>query len=187
MATVKRLNNDYNIYAPNVTINGNLVVVGTTSQITTVDTLVYDNIITLAAGQNGGPTLNAGIEVDRGINPKVGLRWHEESLNWQYTNNGYVWKSFSMTKVQEDVDPHLGGNLFVDGFTITANVGHTVNIGPIISIPHITSDPDPINGYSTIYAKTTGPGETGIFMSNDKTVGQELITKRKAFIYSIIF
>lgn len=187
MATVKRTNSDYEIYAPTVTINGNLVVVGTTSQIESVETLVYDNFLTLAAGQSGAPTIDAGIEVERGDQPKVGLRWKEDVGTWQYTNDGVVWKSFSRTIVQEDLDPHLGGNLIVNDFTITADPGRNVSIGPVIVIPHIGTDANATPAHSTIYAKETQAGDTGLFVSNDRVVGHELITKRKAFIYSIIF
>jgi len=187
MATVKRTNTDYEIYAPTVTINGNLVVVGTTSQIESVDTLVYDNFLTLAAGQSGAPAIDAGIEVERGDQPRVGIRWKESDTSWQYTNDGIVWKSFSRTKVQDDPDPHLGGNLIVNDFTITADPGHNVSIGPVITIPHIDVDANATPAHSTIYAKETQAGNTGIFVSNDRVVGHELITKRKAFIYSIIF
>lgn len=197
MKTVKRVSSDWDIYADTVTINGNLVVVGQTTSVESVDTLVYDNFITLAAGQGGGPTLDAGIEVDRGSSPKVGIRWHEAGQLWQYTNDGSLWKTFSLTRVVEDLDPHLGGNLIVNDYAITSDAGHDVVIspgtggnliiGPVIRLPQITTDPTPVAGHSTIYAKATEAGDTGFFVSNEKVTGRELISKRKAFIYSVIF
>jgi hypothetical protein len=197
MKTVKRVSSDWDIYADTVTINGNLVVVGQTTSVESVDTLVYDNFITLAAGQGGGPTLDAGIEVDRGSSPKVGIRWHESEQRWQYTNDGSLWKSFSLTRVEDDLDPHLGGNLIVNDYAITSDANHdvvimagtggNVVIGPSIRLPQINSDPAPQAGYSTIYAKATEAGDTGFFVSNEKVTGRELISKRKAFIYSVIF
>lgn len=197
MKTVKRVSSDWDIYANTVTINGNLVVVGSSTSVESVNTLVYDNFITLAAGQGGGPTLDAGIEIDRGSNPSVGIRWHEAAGLWQYTNDGTVWKSFSLTRVIEDTDPHLGGDLIVNDFTITSDVGHDVVItsglggdliiGPVVRVPQINTDPVPLAGHSTIYAKAAEAGDTGLFVSNEKVTGRELISKRKSFIYSIIF
>lgn len=190
MKTVKRVSSDWDIYAGTVTINGNLVVVGASTQVESVNTLVYDNFITLAAGQGG--QVDAGIEIDRGSDPKVGLRWHPPIQKWQYTNDGVVWKTFSITVVEEDKAPRLGGNLFVqdsDGndFWITHDPGKAVVIGPVVRLPQITSDPGPQAGFSTIYAKATNAGDTGFYVANEKVDGAELITKRKAFVYSLIF
>jgi hypothetical protein len=195
MAVVKRINSDYNltaldsnvdVTATTVTINGNLVVVGTSSKVESVDTFIYDNFITLASGQAGGPNLDAGIEVDRGTLPKVGLRWHEATTEWQYTIDGTLWNAFSRTIVELDKNPKLGGNLIVNGFMITADPGEAVEIGPIVRLPQITTDPAPKAGYSTIYAKATKEGDTGFFVANENVQGNELITKRKAFVYSLI-
>ena len=195
MKTVKRVSSDWDIYADTVTINGNLVVVGNSTNVESVNTLIYDNFVTLAAGQGGGPTLDAGIEIDRGSNPKVGLRWHEAVQKWQYTNDGTVWKSFSLTTVEDDKNPRLGGNLFVqdsagNSFEITsdpnkdvvimAGTGGNVVVGPVVRLPQLTTDPAPQTNYSTIYAKKTGAGDTGFFVTNEKAQTQELITKRKA-------
>jgi|688.fasta_scaffold593249_2 hypothetical protein len=190
MKTVKRVSTDWDIYAGKVTINGNLVVVGTSTQVESVNTFVTDSFITLAAGQGG--LVNAGIEIDRGTNPPVGLRWNATSEKWQYTNDGILWKTFSITVVEEDKAPRLGGNLFVqdsngNDFWITHNPGKDVTIGPVIRLPQITSDPGPKTGFSTIYAKATKAGDTGFYVANERVDKAELITKRKAFIFSIIF
>jgi hypothetical protein len=87
--------------------------------------------------------------------------------------------------------------LIVNDHTITSDAGHDVVvapgmggnliIGPVIRVPQITTDPAPVAVHSTIYAKATEAGDTGIFVSNEKVTGRELISKRKAFIYSVIF
>lgn len=190
MKTVKKVSGDWDIHANTVTINGNLVVVGTSSQIGSVDTFVVDNFITLAAGQGG--LVDAGIEIDRGLDPKVGLRWNVASSSWQYTNDGIIWHTFSYTVVEEDKAPRLGGNLTVQDstgtdFWITHDDGKDVTIGPVVRLPHINSDPVAKEGYSTIYAKSAEAGNTGFYVSNNKTEHAELITKRRAFIFSLIF
>lgn len=190
MKTVKRVSTDWDVYASTVTINGNLVVIGTTTQVESVNTLIVDNFITLAVGQGG--LVDAGIEIDRGTDPAVGIRWNHSEGKWQYTNDGIIWKTFSLTVVEEDKAPRLGGNLTVqdstgNDFWITHDPGKEVVIGPVIRLPQITSDPAPKTGFSTIYAKTPEAGDTGFYVANEKAQSAELITKRKAFVYSLIF
>lgn len=190
MKTVKRVSTDWDIHASTVTLNGNLVVIGTKTEVGSVNTLIVDNFITLASGQGG--LVNAGIEIDRGTDPAVGIRWNYSEEIWQYTNDGVIWKTFSLTKVEEDKAPRLGGNLIVqdsngNDFWITHDAGKEVVIGPVIRLPQITTDPNVKVGFSTIYAKTPEAGDTGFYVSNEKTEAAELITKRKAFVYSLIF
>lgn len=213
MKTIKRLSSDWDIYADTVTINGNLVVIGKTTSVESVETVIYDNFLTLAAGQTS-PLLNVGIEINRGKDyPTVGLRWNESLSYWQYTNDGIIWKNFSQMIVEEDKSPRLGGNLRVQdsngkSWAITSDPGKnmviyagisnttvllreipddgTVVIGPAIRLPINDENHYRRYGYNTLYAKRTGNGETGIYVANERTVGDELITKRKAFVYSLI-
>jgi len=212
MKTIKRLSSDWDIYADTVTINGNLVVIGKTTSVESIETVIYDNTITLAAGQTS-PVLNAGLEVYRGkTTPAVGLRWNESMSYWQYTNDGIIWKNFSQMILEEDKSPRLGGNLRVQdsngvSWTITSDTGKnmvihagldettnlnwipddgTVVIGPAIRLPILDKDPFRRYGYNTIYAKRTSTGDTGIYVSNEKAIGDEIITKRKAFVYALI-
>jgi hypothetical protein len=198
MKTVKRVSSDWDIHSDTVTVYGNLVVIGETTQVGSINTLIYDNFVTLASGVGGGPELSAGIEIDRGTtNPKVGIRWYEPDGRWQYTNDGTIWNSFSGMRLVEDTDPHLGGNLIVNDFTITSDPGKDVvitvgeggnlKIGPVIRIPQITDDPEPLAEHSTIYAKEPSSGSTGLYVTNQAVEAQELVTNRKALLYSLIF
>ena len=73
-----------------VTVTGNLTIVGQTVYANTSTALIADNIITLnaAIGQASAPTVNAGIEVDRGSSANVLLLWNETTDKWQFTNDG---------------------------------------------------------------------------------------------------
>ena len=197
MKTVKRVSSDYDIYAGTVTINGNLVVVGSSTQVESVNALIYDNFITLAAGQTGGPTLDGGIEIERGDQPTVSVKWNETQKHWEYTDDGAIFKKFGLQAIVEDLDPHLGGNLNVNNFSITSDSGHDVVItagtggdlilGPALRLPNQSSDINPLASHSTVYAKEPSAGDTGLYVSNGKVTGREIITHRKAFLYSIIF
>jgi hypothetical protein len=73
-----------------LTISGNLIVQGVTTQVDSTTVKIADNIITInaAVDQASAPVLNAGIEVDRGSSANVELLWNETSDKWTFTNNG---------------------------------------------------------------------------------------------------
>ena len=94
-AAFLRANNSLNANAGgqitgDVTITGNLIVSGNTVYANAQTVLIADNIITLnaAINQTGAPTMNAGIEVDRGNQPNVGVIWNESTQKWTFTNDG---------------------------------------------------------------------------------------------------
>ena len=71
----------------NVTVSGNLNVLGTTTQ-TNVTTLnVTNNEIVINENQASGG-LNAVIRNDRGSDADVSIRWNEVSDKWEFTNDG---------------------------------------------------------------------------------------------------
>ena len=72
-----------------LTVTGDLYVSGTTTYLNTQHLNVGDNIITLNADYTGATGIeNAGIEVNRGGDPTVALRWNEGTNRWQFTNDG---------------------------------------------------------------------------------------------------
>jgi hypothetical protein len=71
-----------------LTVTGNLTVQGNTTTLNTETLAVEDNIIILNSGATGSPTLNAGIEVERGDSDNVSIRWNETTDKWQFTNDG---------------------------------------------------------------------------------------------------
>jgi hypothetical protein len=72
----------------NLVITGDLTVQGNTVTLETATLSVEDNIITLNHGVTSSPTLNAGIEVERGTSDNVLIRWNETSDKWEFTNDG---------------------------------------------------------------------------------------------------
>lgn len=72
-----------------VNITGNLIVSGNVTYTNTINQLIGDNIITLNADlpQNGTPTENAGIEIERGVQPNAQFIWVESAGKWS-ANNG---------------------------------------------------------------------------------------------------
>jgi len=73
-----------------VTVSGNLTVVGASVYANTETVLIKDNIITLnaAISQSGSPVSNAGIEIDRGSSANASLIWDETNDRWVYSSDG---------------------------------------------------------------------------------------------------
>ncbi len=71
--------------ATDLTIDGNLVVTGTTASVESTNSTLKDNIIVLNQGETGaGVTLvNAGLEIDRGTEDNAQLVWDEVTDKWQ--------------------------------------------------------------------------------------------------------
>jgi hypothetical protein len=185
-----------------VTINGNLIVLGSSTQIESTNTFINDNIITLNAGlaSTASPVgLISGIEVDRGAFPKVSVRWNESTQHWELTNDGSTFNAIqttgnSVTVVQQDQNPFLGGNLHTESYTITSSNNvilspySSVEIDSPIQLKQLSSPPSTaIAGYNVLYGGIPSSGKTGVFVNNTSGVGQELITKSQAVIYSLIF
>lgn len=74
--------------ANDVTVSGNLTVSGTTTSINTETVTVDDNIIILNNNATGAPSVDAGIEIERGSSTNVLIRWNETTDKWQFTNDG---------------------------------------------------------------------------------------------------
>ena len=74
--------------ANGVTVAGNFTVSGTQTVVNSNTISLADNIITLNSDATSAPSLNAGIEVERGDEANVQIRWNEGSDTWTFTNNG---------------------------------------------------------------------------------------------------
>jgi hypothetical protein len=71
-----------------VVVAGNFTVSGTTTTVNSNTVAIADNILTLNSDATGTPTQNAGIEVERGDDANVQVRWNEGSDKWTFTNDG---------------------------------------------------------------------------------------------------
>jgi hypothetical protein len=62
---------------PTITVQGNLVVTGTTTSINSNEVNIGDSIIKLNADETGTPSQNGGFEVERGVEDNVSFVWDE--------------------------------------------------------------------------------------------------------------
>ena len=184
----------------NVIINGNLFARGTSTTISTTNADIYDNIITLNRGVTGTPVLNAGVTVVRGSSANVALLWNETYDRWQITNDGTTYGNITsyttgqnMQRVQDDPNPFLGGNLQVGANSIISSANIQLDPLYVVSINGNLSMQMAGNtltsGYNTIKADKPAAGGTGFFVTtaDGSTQQEELISKKRAIVYSIIF
>ena len=200
------VNSNITLDTDTVYITGNLWVRGNTSEIASNTLSITDNIITLNDGETGNGVVSmgstAGVVIARGTAPggNVQLRWNETTKTWQvsgvtagspgdgaqYTN--IAASSTGLTTVFDDKAPVLGGNLNVNNFTIYANVaaGTYVTVQGALNLKSANVTPTVATGSTVFYASDTGAGQAGVFVVNPASTNEELITKRRAFGFSII-
>jgi hypothetical protein len=82
--------------ATGVVVAGNFTVSGTTTSVNSNTISLADNIITLNSDATGSATQNAGIEVERGDDTNVQIRWNEGSDTWTFTNDGAVYNPIAV-------------------------------------------------------------------------------------------
>ena len=164
-----------------VTVNGNLVVTGVQSTIQSVNTGIYDNLITLNSGlwANTAPTLNAGIEVNRGSSPATALRWNEAGSAWEFTNDGTTYAAIG-------TGTGFSGNIDLGTYNIYSSSTPTLKINDNVAILTTTVAPTTVTGYNVLYSQTPGSGGSGLYVTNTTNQNQELVTKTKAIVYALI-
>ena len=196
------LDSDFVIITGNLNVRGNTTIINSNTQ------TITDNIITLNSGEtgNGVSTLGttSGIEIDRGSAPggNVQLIWNESTSTWQvsgmtpgapgdgdqYLNIATTSGGTAISAVVEDPNPVLGGNLNVNNFTIYANVaaGTYVTLQGALNLKSANVTPTAAVGSTIFYASDTGAGQAGVFVVNPASTNEELVTKRRAFGFSLL-
>jgi len=219
MSLNKRVKGDYTIEsidsgdkivlheAGGITITGDLIVTGASSLIQSTNTTIVDNQIVLNSGELGAGISEgeSGIEIDRGGSANVGIRYNETLDYWEandvdvaspgdwYPLNASIAASFNLVS---DLTPQLGGDLDVNGFSITSAAGGDivivagttglVKLDQDLSFKEQVTDETPTAGYNKLYAKTVGKGGSGMYFANS-TDADELVSRKKAILYGLIF
>ena len=180
MATVKNFNTSYTLQGPAVTITGNLTVLGNTTTVTSNNITLTDNIIILNNGETaaGVSKGNAGILINRGSLIAAQLLWNQLAGNvWQITDNNGNFGNILTNP--------LTSNISTSTFAIsgTPNVVFSSNL----QLNNVDTAPaSAITNATLVYGATPGGGTSGLYVLNGSAANEELVTKRRAFGFSLI-
>jgi hypothetical protein len=85
MAETKRVSDQYKISAPAIVIDGNLTVMGSTTSVETINSVIQDNILVLNEGEAGAGVTQgtAGIEIERGSLSNSTFKFNETGTVWE--------------------------------------------------------------------------------------------------------
>lgn len=171
-------------------VNANLLIAGTTTNASTVNSSTISNYLILNDGETGpGVSLGtAGIRVDRGSLPDVTIRWNEGSDRWELTTDGTTYSplnTLDQVTLNTEAAPSLGGNLNIAGYAIYDSTSTVIALDDGIKVKH-GATPSASVGYSSLYAGVPSGGGSGLFVVNSATASDELVTKTKAIVYALI-
>jgi hypothetical protein len=104
----------------NVYITGNLIVNGSTTTVNSNVVNVGDSIITLNSDEEGAPSQNAGIEVERGSSTNKTLIWDESADKWTVGSETFVAATFE-GNLTGDVTGNADTSTESTNVTVTGN------------------------------------------------------------------
>jgi|TARA_B110000046_G_C12908249_1_gene361687 hypothetical protein len=186
-------------------ITGNLTVTGTETSISTTNSTIKDRQIVLNEGEAGAGITGryAGIEVERGSLANTWLVFDENDDNWKISYDGgssfpdfVVSSTTGLTTVVDDTSPELGGDLDVNGFNIVSTVSNenieiipngtgTLSVQAAIKLTD-QSAPTQVSNSTLIYSAAQTGGGSGVYFV-DSAVSGELVSRKKAVLYGLIF
>lgn len=210
MTTHKRIDGDYNIVtlgnADNVMIQthtveirGNLDVVGNLTYINVSELNIKDPFIMLNTSNTGSYAANSGVLTHITSSVYAGIRYNDASGLWEISNDTGatgetgLWEPLATantaataaganTEIQFNQEGYFGASsnltfdystnkLTINGYEVLANIG---------SAPAATANS------VTLYHNAPAGGGSGVYFKTP-VVEDELISRKKALIYSIIF
>jgi len=135
-------------FGNSVTITGDLTVNGTTTHVNSTTVDVADNIIQLASGQTGTPSVDIGIEAVRGSSTNMRLIWKESQTKWGVEVAGGAFTAFSL-------EGHTHTASQITDFSTAADARITAAVGS--SVQAFDADLSAIAALSTTgFIKRTG-------------------------------
>jgi len=185
-------------------INGNLVVTSDYTTYQSINSVSIDRYITLGSNTPVGlPNLDGGIRLERGSGkPTVSIKWNESLSSWQVTNDGSTFaniygKEPVLSKIEEDNFPRLGSHLNTQGFYIFSPAGNNIifnagfngtGVTRALQINHTFGNANVafINTATVVYADPILSGGTGLFITDNQNRNEELVSKRRSVIFSLV-
>ena len=135
----------------NLSITGNLNVVGTitTNNLTTLN--VTNNQIILNDSVVGQPTANASIIVERGSSNDTVIRWNELSDRWEFTNDGITYQNIPVPTDYNNYN-NLLNRPTIPAAQVNADWTATTGVSAILNKPTLFS-----GAYADLTGKPTIP------------------------------
>jgi hypothetical protein len=208
MTTYKRIDGDFYIQTisppqqkvyidTDTTVSGNLVVQGNLTYINVTELNVTDPFILVNASNTATYSSNSGLLTHKTSSDYAGIRYNRNSNSWEIstsTSSSGITGSWSAiasagsiaaganTEIQYNNGGALGANAAFkfDYATSRLTINGTTALG-YSSVP-----PTSVANTATMVANIPGSGGTGIYFNNNSNQ-DELISKSKAIVFSIIF
>lgn len=211
MTTYKRIDGDYHIESIDtgaddvivttrtLQVNGNLDVYGNLTYINTTELEVSDPFILLNSSNTASYQSNSGIVTHKTSSTYAGLRYNQDANQWEISTDtnaagtsgtwdaidaggGAITPGGSNTNIQFNNSGSFGGdaNFSFDSAT------NSVELDGAIVLKDQGSVPSSSAGNTIIYANTAGSGGSGVYVVDGST-NEELVSKAKAIVFSIIF
>jgi hypothetical protein len=210
MTSYKRIDGDYYIQTidpptqkvyidTDTTVSGNLTVQGNLTYINVDELNVKDPFILVNSSNTGTYSSNSGLLTHRTASNFAGIRYNNTSAQWELSSStdttgttgswtaistgGTVTPGGANTAVQfNDGSGAFGGNANLTFDRATSRLTLTGTA----ALAYQSAPPTSVANTATMVANTPGSGGTGIYFTNGSDQ-DELISKSKAIVFSIIF
>jgi hypothetical protein len=210
MTSYKRIDGDYYIQTidpptqkvyidTDTTVSGNLTVQGNLTYINVDELNVKDPFILVNSSNTGTYSSNSGLLTHRTASNFAGIRYNNTSAQWELSS------STDTTGLTGSWTPIATGSTVVPGGANTAvqfndgsgafggNANLTfdyatsrLTLTGTAALAYQSAPPTSVANTATMVANTPGSGGTGIYFTNGSDQ-DELISKSKAIVFSIIF
>lgn len=208
MPTVKRIDGDYLIRTvnsgDNVTVQthtleviGNLDVSGNLTYINVEELNIRDPFILLNSSNTGSYAANTGILTHKTSSDFAGLRWSNTTSQWEISAStdttgeigtwvpiatGNATVAGANTQIQ-----YNGSGSFAASADFTFDeADNQLRVAGYLTLGNIASAPAIPSNAAALYNAAVGVGDTGVYVLSSN-VDDELISRRKAVFYSLIF
>lgn len=183
-------------YTGTMTVNGNLNVNG---NVTSVSDIAVNDAFIVVAANNTGTVTEMGLVAQKDLTHWAGLRFDSSSNAWQISSsvdfNGNPISAYSNissggTSTVAGSDTQIqfneGGNFGANGNLTFDYSTNKLTLDGHLALGNIGSTPSPVANSVVVYNKAVGAGGTGIYAVSS-SVDDELVSKSKAIVFSIIF
>lgn len=208
MATYKRIDGDYSITTLNaldnvnitthtVKVYGNLDVGGNVTYINVDELNIRDPFILLNSSNTATYAANSGILTHKTASDFAGLRWSNTDARWEISSStDTTGETGTWTAIATGNATVAGANTevqFNDGGSFGANANFTfdqadseLRLDGYLSLGNQASTPSAPANAAALYNAAVGVGDTGVYVRSS-SVDDELISRKKAIFYSLIF